>query len=66
MKSNKTITNKLLGSQKHPNMFADEMSMNSLDQILRPGIKSYIEESVSRDLAPTEKKLVLLKWTLGF
>lgn len=47
MKSNKTVTNKVLGSKKHPNMFADEMSMNYLDQILRPGIKSYIEEGVS-------------------
>lgn len=50
MKSNKTITNKVLGSQKHPNMFADEMSMNYLGQILRPGIKSYIEEGVSKRL----------------
>lgn len=33
MKANKTITNKVLGSIKHPNMFVDEMSMNYLEQI---------------------------------
>lgn len=33
MTTNKTITNKVLGSKKHPNMFVDEMSMNYLEQI---------------------------------
>lgn len=46
MKANKTITNKVLGSKKHPNMFVDEMSMNYLEQIQR----------YQRDSAPTEKK----------